>query len=108
MREIRCIVLEMRQQPVNISSTRLGGQFPMELKKMAFPGFRGIYCLDALESLLWGCSNGVGGINSDEFVTAGVLSGAGEEQYFKKYNADYIIQDISEIPVKFPKLTFKK
>ena len=39
-------------------------------------------------------------------VTAGVLSGAGEEQNFKNYNADYIIQDISEIPLKFPNLKF--
>jgi len=39
-------------------------------------------------------------------ITVGVLSGAGTLQLFKKLNADYIIKDISEIPLKFPNLKF--
>ncbi len=39
-------------------------------------------------------------------TTVGVLSGVGDLEHFKRCNADYIIQDISEIPVKFPKLMF--
>ncbi len=41
-----------------------------------------------------------------EIITAGVLSGVGTSDLFKKLNADYIIQDISEIPLKFPNLEF--
>ena len=39
-------------------------------------------------------------------TTVGVLSGVGDLEHFKKCNADYIIQDISEIPLKFPNLNF--
>jgi len=39
-------------------------------------------------------------------ITAGVLSGAGTLEVFKKFKPDYILQDISEIPLKFPKLEF--
>jgi phosphoglycolate phosphatase len=37
-------------------------------------------------------------------ITVGVLSGAGTLEIFKKFKPDYIIQDISEIPLKFPEL----
>ena len=40
-------------------------------------------------------------------TTVGVLSGVGDLEHFKRCKADYIIQDISEIPVKFPKLSSK-
>ncbi len=39
-------------------------------------------------------------------ITVGVLSGVGTLELFKKLKADYVIQDISEIPLKFPKLGF--
>jgi len=37
-------------------------------------------------------------------ITVGVLSGVGDLEHFKRCNADYIIQDISEISLKFPNL----
>jgi len=39
-------------------------------------------------------------------ITVGVLSGSGNLDLFKKLKADYVIQDISEIPLKFPDLEF--
>ena len=39
-------------------------------------------------------------------ITVGVLSGVGTLELFKKLKADYVINDISEIPLKFPKLMF--
>ena len=39
-------------------------------------------------------------------ITVGVLSGVGNLHHFKKCNADYVIQDISVIPLKFPNLEF--
>nr|QEE15695.1 putative HAD-hydrolase [Candidatus Prometheoarchaeum syntrophicum] len=41
-------------------------------------------------------------------ITVGVLSGAGTFELFQKVKADYIINDISEIPLKFPNLIDKK
>ena len=39
-------------------------------------------------------------------ITVGVLSGVGDAQLFKKYDADYVLQDISEIPLKFSNLKY--
>ncbi len=41
-------------------------------------------------------------------ITVGVLSGVGTLELFKKLKTDYVIQDISEIPLKFPNLEFEK
>ncbi|MHA1475283.1 MAG: HAD family hydrolase [Promethearchaeota archaeon] len=39
-------------------------------------------------------------------ITVGVLSGVGTLELFKKFKPNYVINDISEIPLKFPNLEF--